>query len=280
MQRAEDREDSREGSLGSRRIARRLLPVSGVFVLLLAWDLGIRWGDAALLPSPARVLAGLAELAASGFLLKHVVASLARVTWGWILAISLALPLGVAIGMSRRLGWALAPLLELLRPISPLAFIPIAILWFGVGDLSAVFIIFLASMLPLVAAVSAAVGNVPDVHLRAARNFGLGPYEVARRVVLPSILPQLVTGLRLSLGVAWLVVVAAEMIAVDSGLGFLIVDARNAGNRYDLVVAGMGMIGVIGLLLDVVMRRFEDAVNPGPEAARAFEEPVPWAQRR
>jgi NitT/TauT family transport system permease protein len=95
------------------------------------------------------------------------------------------------------------------------------------------------------------------VHWNAGRNFGLTPAEIARRVLLPAILPRLLVGLRLSFGIAWLVVVAAEMIAVNSGLGFLIIDARNAGNRYDLVVAGMVIIGITGLLLDGMMRRLQ-----------------------
>jgi NitT/TauT family transport system permease protein len=110
-----------------------------------------------------------------------------------------------------------------------------------------------------------AVHNVDEVHVRAAENFGVSRQHLLRTVIVPAILPQLLTGMRIALGIAWLVVVAAEMIAVDSGLGFLIIDARNAGNRYDLVVAGMVLIGAIGLLLDVMMRRIErlDSVRWG-----------------
>jgi NitT/TauT family transport system permease protein len=102
-----------------------------------------------------------------------------------------------------------------------------------------------------------AVHNIEGIHLAAGRNFGLTPRELVRSVVLPGILPQLIVGMRITLGIAWLVVVAAEMIAVNSGLGFLIVDARNAGNRYDLVVAGMILIGAIGVVLDLLLRRLE-----------------------
>jgi len=103
----------------------------------------------------------------------------------------------------------------------------------------------------------AAVQNIQPVYIRAARNFGLGRMELFRRVIFPATLPQVLTGIRIALGVAWLVVVAAEMIAVNSGLGYLIIDARNAGKRYDLVVAGMVMIGLIGLALDLLVRRLE-----------------------
>ena len=131
---------------------------------------------------------------------------------------------------------ALNPLIQVLRPISPLAWIPIAILWFGVGDGAAVFLIFLGCFFPLLLTAMEAVRGVPAVYVQAGRNFGLRPMEMFRQVLFPAVLPRLMVGLRIAMGVAWLVVVAAEMIAVSSGLGFLIVDARNAGNRYDLVV--------------------------------------------
>jgi NitT/TauT family transport system permease protein len=179
------------------------------------------------------------------------------VTWGFVLAALLALPAGLAIGWYRRSEMALNPMIQILRPISPLAWIPISILWFGVGDLAAIFLIFLASFLPLTVTAMNAVSRIPAIHVNAGRNFGLSHGQLVYRVLYPAVMPQLVIGLRITLGISWLVVVAAEMIAVNSGLGFLIVDARNAGNRYDLVVAGMVMIGVIGLLLDIGMRSLE-----------------------
>jgi NitT/TauT family transport system permease protein len=133
----------------------------------------------------------------------------------------------------------------------------VAILWFGVDDKAPIFLIFLASVFPITVSAMAAVQNIQQVYLRAARNFGLARLELFRRVIFPATLPQVLTGIRIALGVAWLVVVAAEMIAVNSGLGYLIIDARNAGKRYDLVVAGMVMIGLIGLGLDLLVRRLE-----------------------
>ena len=124
--------------------------------------------------------------------------------------------------------------------------------------MAAIFLIFLASFLPLTVTAMNAVAGIPPVTVRAGRNFGLSQPQLVYRVLYPAVAPQLIIGLRITLGIAWLVVVAAEMIAVNSGLGFLIVDARNAGNRYDLVVAGMVMIGVIGLLLDIGMRSMEN----------------------
>lgn len=241
-----------------RSIGWSLLPLAGIAALVLLWELALRFAQGPqLLPRPWPVAQAIAELAREGFLLKHVVASLFRVTWGYLAAVLVGVPLGILLGWHRRGGMALAPLIEVFRPISPLAWIPIAILWFGVGDLSAVFIIFLGSLFPTTLAAMNAVARVEAVYVNAGRNFGLSSGALLRKVIAPAILPDLLIGLRLALGIAWLVVVAAEMIAVSSGLGFLIVDARNAGNRYDIVVAGMVLIGLIGLGLDTAMRAFE-----------------------
>jgi NitT/TauT family transport system permease protein len=234
-----------------------LKPVAFIALLLAAWHFAVLRSPGNLLPTPVQVAAGIAELAERGLLLKYIVASLFRVTWGYVTAALLAIPIGLMLGWYRRADMALNPLIQIFRPISPLAWIPISILWFGVGDMAAIYLIFLASFLPLLVTAVNAVGNIPAVYLNAGRNFGLSHAQLVYRVLYPAVVPQLIIGLRITLGIAWLVVVAAEMIAVNSGLGFLIVDARNAGNRYDLVVAGMVMIGVIGLLLDVGMRSLE-----------------------
>jgi len=133
----------------------------------------------------------------------------------------------------------------------------VAIIFFGVGDNAAIFLIFLGSFFPIVVSCIDGVSNVPSVYRRAGSNFGLSPSQLLTRVVFPAALPQIIVGLRLALGIAWLVVVAAEMVAVDSGLGYLVIDSRNSGKRYDLVVAAMLMIGVIGLILDIGVRRLE-----------------------
>jgi NitT/TauT family transport system permease protein len=134
---------------------------------------------------------------------------------------------------------------------------PLAVIWFGISDLAPIFLIFLASFFPIVLATMNGVRNVPPMYVQAGRNFGLSTATLITRVLFPAILPRIIVGLRIAFGVAWLVLVAAEMIAVDSGLGYLIIDARNAGKRYDLVVGGMLLIGVIGLILDAAIQRLE-----------------------
>ena len=242
-----------------------LLPLGVAVISLLAWHGAVRWSGSDIFPTPLEVLRGLGELARQGLLLKYIVASLFRVTWGFGLAVLVGVPLGLVLGWFRLANVAFNPFIQILRPISPIAWIPVAILWFGVKDTAPIFLIFLASVFPIAVSAMAAVQNMQQVYLRAAQNFGLSGIPLFRRVILPAALPQIITGLRIALGVAWLVVVAAEMIAVNSGLGYLIIDARNAGKRYDLVVAGMVMIGLIGLVLDVLMRQLEkfDAVRWG-----------------
>jgi NitT/TauT family transport system permease protein len=235
----------------------RLLPFTSVTILIAAWQISVSLSPGSLIPGPWAVVMGIIELARKGLLLKYVVASLFRVTWGYVSAALLAIPFGLMLGWYSRGEKCLNPLIQIFRPISPLAWIPISILWFGVGDLAAVFLIFLASFLPMTVTAMNAVRNIATVHLNAGRNFGLSEMQLLSRVLYPAVLPQLIVGLRITLGIAWLVVVAAEMIAVNSGLGFLIVDARNAGNRYDLVIAGMVLIGSIGLILDMAMRKLE-----------------------
>jgi NitT/TauT family transport system permease protein len=151
----------------------------------------------------------------------------------------------------------LNPIFQILRPISPIAWIPIAILWFGVGNASPIYLIFISSVFPMMVQTTVGVHTIEQRYLRAAENFGVSRATLFRQVVFPAVLPQIIVGMRIGLGVAWLVVVAAEMIALRSGLGYIIIDSRNAGNRYDLVVAGMILIGLIGLLLDGGMRRLE-----------------------
>ncbi len=234
-----------------------VLPLVVGAAFLLIWDLAVRLAGSTLFPKPFDVALGIVELARQGLLFKYIVASLFRVTWGFSLAVLVGVPFGLMLGWFRRAQDAFNPLIQAFRPISPIAWIPVAILWFGVSDAAPVFLIFLASVFPITVSTMAAVKGVQSVHLRAAQNFGLTGPQLFRKVILPATLPQILTGLRIALGVAWLVVVAAEMIAVNSGLGYLIIDARNAGKRYDLVVAGMVLIGIIGSLLDLLMRQAE-----------------------
>ena len=236
----------------------RILPALAVIAVLIAvWWLSVVVTHSAIFPTPGQVVTGTLELAQDGTLWDDIGASLMRVAVGFLLAVSIAVPLGLWMGWVRGAFSTLNPIFQMLRPISPIAWIPIAILWFGVGDTSPIFLIFMSSVFPMVVQTTAGVHTIERRYLRAAENFGVSRYTLFRRVVIPAVLPQIIVGMRIGLGVAWLVVVAAEMIALRSGLGYLIIDSRNAGNRYDLVVGGMVIIGLIGLSLDGAMRLLE-----------------------
>ena len=237
---------------------KRLLPSLTVMaVLIAAWWLLVVKTQSVIFPTPWQVVTGTGELMQNGVLWEHIGASLFRVGSGFLLAVAFAVPLGLWMGWVRGAFTTLNPIFQMLRPISPIAWIPIAILWFGVGNASPIFLIFISSVFPMVVQTTSGVHTIERRYLRAAANFGVSRATLFRRVVIPAALPQIIVGMRIGLGVAWLVVVAAEMIALRSGLGFLIIDSRNAGNRYDLVIAAMIIIGLIGLLLDGLMRLLE-----------------------
>ena len=237
--------------------ARFVWPVFTAVCVLLLWQLSVRWSGTHVLPSPVEVARGMAELMHKHVLWGDIVDSLRRVLTGFGLAVAVGIPLGLFLGWHPAVNGMVNPVLQILRPISPLAWIPIAILLLGVGDGAAIFLIFLGAFFPIVVACVDGVSTVPAVFRQAGRNFGLSDMRMLRTVVFPAALPRILVGLRLALGIAWLVVVAAEMVAVDSGLGFLVIDSRNSGKRYDLVIAAMLLIGVIGLLLDLLFRSLE-----------------------
>ncbi|HEX8708160.1 MAG TPA: ABC transporter permease [Pyrinomonadaceae bacterium] len=229
----------------------RLLPL---LVLLLALAL---WGSLSLagvfpesaFPSPLTVARGFGEELRTGRLFDDLIASIFRVGAGFALAVMLGIPLGLILGDRAQARTALLPTVNFFRNLSPLAWIPFAILWFGIGDLPAIFLIFMASFFPIVLATIAAVASIPAVYFRVARNYGYRGAELLTQVTLPAIAPQVITSLRVTAGLAWVVVVAAEMIAGRDGLGFAIWDARN-GLRMDLLVVDMVVIGFIGVGID------------------------------
>src|SRR3954451_2820422 len=228
-----------------------------ILLLIAIWWIVVVTEDSAIFPTPLQVVTGALELAQDGTLWEHIEASLLRVGTGFGLAFLVAVPLGLWMGWVGAAFRTLNPLFQMLRPISPIAWIPLAILWFGVGDVSPIFLIFISSVFPMIVQTTAGVRTIDRRYLRAAANFGVSRSVLFRRVVIPAVMPEIIIGMRIGLGVAWLVVVAAEMIALRSGLGYLIMDSRNAGNRYDLVIASMIIIGVIVLALDGITRLLE-----------------------
>ena len=203
-------------------------------------------------PSPMEVAQGFREELVRDRLGDDLVASLFRVFTGFLIAVLAGLPLGLAMGLRLRMRDALLPTVNFFRNLSPLAWIPFAILWFGIGDVPAIFLIFMTTFFPVIVATAAAVAGIPKVYFRLANDHGLKGGELLWQVTLPAIMPQVITTLRVTAGLSWVVVVAAEMIAGRDGLGFLIWDARNA-LRPDLLVVGMIVIGLIGVAMDRVV---------------------------
>ncbi|MDH5764445.1 MAG: ABC transporter permease [Gammaproteobacteria bacterium] len=231
-----------------------ILPIVSFSVIIALWELVVVYGQwsVQVFPGPVAVMNSFYELIMNGKLLKDSVASLYRVTIGFYLGALLGIPLGIMIGRVQVFKYLFNPLIQFMRPISPLAWIPLSMLWFGIGDQPAIFLIFLSSFFPIVVSTAIAVERINPIYFQVAANFNFTRMERLSKVVIPAIVPEVVTALRLTVAIAWLVVVAAEMIAVQSGLGYLILDSRNA-LRMDYVMVGMIVIGIIGLILDIIM---------------------------
>ena len=237
-----------------RRFGGPWLALAGPAALVAVWAAmaSMRLFPESLFPTPWAVAKALGAELANFRLVDDSIASLFRVSVGFLLAVGLGVPAGLLLGHSARAREAFLPMVNFFRSLSPLAWIPFAILWLGVGDAPAIFLIFMAAFFPVVLSTAAAVASIPSVYFRVARDVGIEGAALLREVTLPAIAPQVITALRVTAGLSWLVVVAAEMIAGTDGLGFAVWDARN-GLRTDLLVAAMVVIGLIGVGLDRVL---------------------------
>lgn len=251
---------SRAGSLapGRRRLRRvvqrlpRLVRLVVVpFLILIAWQISAEYRlvNALFLPPPTKIFAAAWRLIGSGELARHFADSLFRIAMANIVAIGVAVPLGFFMGLYRPFEDLMDGVLNVLRPIPPLAWIPLAILWFGIGEKSVVFITLLAAFFAMLLNTVIGVRSVEVSLVRAALTLGASRRVLILRVILPATLPLLFTGFRIALGVSWMSIVAAELIAASSGLGFLITYYRDL-LRSDIVVVGMLSIGIVGFLMD------------------------------
>ncbi|GBF76298.1 sulfonate ABC transporter permease [Paenibacillus sp. 598K] len=232
--------------------------VAGVALLLALWQLLVllRGAGEALFPSPLGVARGIAELVDNGILWKHLKVSLGRFIVGYLSACVIAVALGLALGRVQPLWALLDPVIQLLRPVSPIAWAPFIVLWFGIGDAPAIVIIFIAAFFPVLLSTVAGVRSVSPIYLKVAQNMELSRAQLTRRIILPAAFPTIAGGLHLAIGTSWIFLVSGEMVGAQSGLGFLIIDSRNT-LRMDLVMAGIVLIGSCGLLLDRAVRWFE-----------------------
>ncbi|UCV14518.1 ABC transporter permease [Quatrionicoccus australiensis] len=244
-------------------------------LLLILWEAGSRLGlfSEVLLPSPTAVAikwwayllplqpqeAGQSYLAwlVSGEMLHDAYSSLFRVVAGFVIGAALALPLGLLMGASPRIYELFNPLMQILRPIPPIAYIPLAILWFGLGNPPSFFLIAIGAFFPVLMNTIAGVRQVDGIYLRAARNLGVNQWTMFTRVILPAATPYILAGVRIGIGTAFIVVIVSEMIAVNDGLGFRILEAREF-MWSDKIIAGMITIGLLGLAIDSAVSRLNN----------------------
>jgi len=239
---------------------RLVLPV----VLVVVWYLfteAMPLFHPTLLPSPVAVARMFWKLLWNGELFGHIGASLLRIFYANLAAVALGVPLGLAMGLYRPAERLLDGLFSIFRPIPPLAWVPLSILWLGIGTLSVVFITFLAAFFAIVINTIAGARSVDRLHMRAALSLGASKRRIMTHVVLPTVVPYVFTGFRIAIGVSWMSIVAAELIAASSGLGYMITYYREV-LRTDAIIVGMLTIGVIGLLMDLATRRIEQWLVP------------------
>ena len=241
---------------------RYILPTAVIISLLLVWELVslFQLFPAYALPTPGDVLRSFKEEIVAGRLINDVIASLWRVAVGFVLSAFLGIPLGLWLGRHAYGRSALVPILNFFRFLSPLAWIPFAILWFHIGDKPAIFLIFLATFFPLTLATMSAVATIPSIYFRVAQDYNYKGIEMLTKVTFPAVLPQLITSVRVSYGIAWVVIVAAEMVGCQDGLGYGIWEARN-GLRLDSAVCYMIVVGVLGMAIDRLLSQLTKLPN-------------------
>lgn len=246
-----------------------LRKTAGFAVVLGGWQLLAGTGviNAFLLPSPTRLVSAAYELLMDGSLFRHMLASLERVLIGFLLAALCGIVLGVLLGWSRAISDFVRPVIECLRPIPPIAWTPIAILWFGVGNAPSYFLVFIGAIFPVFINTFAAVHNIDRTQINAALCLGAGPTLLIRDILIPASLPVIFPGLRIALGIGWMCVVTAELIAAQSGLGYMIQQNRVLLQTQNVLV-GMAAIGVVGFGMSGVMTAIERRVIPWSQAAR------------
>jgi NitT/TauT family transport system permease protein len=236
------------------------LPWISIGAFLLIWQFVAGFYTVEQLPPPKQVLESLKEISETGVLWQHIEISLIRFTLSYSIAAVTAIPLGLLLGWYMWSMQAVEPVIQLLRPISPIAWFPLAVLWFGIGNAPAIFIIYLAAFFPILLSTVSAVRQIDPVYLKVARNFGAPKSYLFLRVVIPAAFPYIMIGLHIAVGTAWIHLVAGEMLGAQSGLGYLIVDSRNF-LRTDLIIGGMLVVGVLGIIINYGMGMLEKGIR-------------------
>lgn len=245
-----------------RFLIKTLYAIGAVSLLIGFWQLLVMYSgvNRALLPSPAEVLTALINLANTGQLFTHIGISLYRFFVGYLTAVTAGLILGLLIGQINFLAKLVDPLAQLIRPVAPVAWMPFIVLFFGIGDAPAILVIFIAAFFPILLPTMNASRKIDENYMKIARTFEMRQPKIFFKIIIPAIFPHIVNGMHLGLGAAWIFLVAGEMIGVRSGLGFLIMDARN-NMRSDILLGTICIIALLGLILDKLIGIFESQIN-------------------
>lgn len=235
--------------------------VISIAILIIIWQIlfTVSNYDAALFPSPKMAFDALVEMIENGKLFENISTSMYRFAAGYLTSVTVAVLLGLILGRLPKVFQYVNPALQLLRPISPTAWMPFIVLLFGIGDVPAVVIIFIAAFFPVLLSTVAAVGNIDPIYLKVSKNFGISQPALTWKVIFPAAFPQIANGIHLALGTAWIFLVAGEMVGAQSGLGYQIIDARN-NIRADILLATILVIGIIGILLDGLLKLIEKLI--------------------
>ena len=223
------------------------------------------WVKPLFLPKPEAIWSAFQQSLAGDIdghtLYGHFAASVARVFAAFVLAVTVAVPVGLAMGVSRVARGVFDPPIEFYRPLPPLAYLPLMVIWFGIGETSKIILLFLAIFAPVALAARAGVRSVSQEQIQAARSMGASPWQVVLHVIAPGALPEILVGLRIGMGVGWTTLVAAEMVAADAGLGKMVFNAANF-LRTDVVMLGTIVIGIVAFAFEMLMRWVEKRAAP------------------
>ncbi|MBT2337198.1 ABC transporter permease [Variovorax paradoxus] len=234
------------------------LSVVSLLIFLLGWELVCRSGavDPIFLPPPSQVLTRAASMWGQDTLAWHVLASTRRVMVGFLAAVAVAIPLGIWLGTSRIARAIFDPVISFLRPLPSMSWIPLSLLWFGINETQKYSIVFMGSFVPALLYVMEATRSIDPLLIRAARNLGAQRWQVMREVLLPGCLPQIISGMKIILGLSWTCVISAELVAAKEGLGFMIMNGKEFFQT-DTVVLGMVLISFTVLATDLLVRALE-----------------------
>jgi taurine transport system permease protein len=248
------------------RLSLKLLSGLSIIVFLAIWETITRIGviPPLFLPSPSRVIITGYNMLIEGNLLNHIFSSSRRVLVGFLISALAAVPIGILLGSSKILKAVFDPVISIIRPLPSMAWIPLSLLWLGIGEEQKYAIVFMGSFAPALLYTIDATRNVDPILIKAARNFGASKLTVMREVILPGSMPSIFSGLKVVLGLAWTTVISAELVAANEGLGFLIMNGKEYF-KTDVIILGMAMISVTVIVIDIVLNWVEKRIMPWRE---------------